>query len=363
MSPSIVLTGGGTAGHVAPNMALIDELSREGWQIAYIGSANGVEKNMITAINIPFYGVSSGKLRRYFSWKNFFDPFKIMLGIVQSYVVLRKISPDLVFSKGGFVAFPVVVGAWLNRIPVVAHESDMSPGLANRLSFPFVNTICVTFSAAKKHFKQQDKVEVTGTPIREQLLKGEKDKGLALCGFNREKPCLLVVGGSQGSNALNACVRQTLDRLCQRFQVIHLCGKGKIDPLLVNREGYYQLEYANEALADLFAASEMVISRAGANALYEILALAKPHVLIPLSQKVSRGDQVQNARYFQQQGISVVVSEETLTPETLLTAIDEVNLHQEEIIKKIKELAIESATTRIISIIREQMRVQAKRTV
>lgn len=351
MSKRIVFTGGGTAGHVTPNIALINELQQQGWQIDYVGSADGVEKEMIQAIDIPYHIVSSGKLRRYFSWKNFFDPVKILLGIGQAYQLLRKLKPDVVFSKGGFVAFPVVVGAWLNRIPIVAHESDMSPGLANRLSFPFVNKICVTFAVAKKHFKQQDKVVVTGTPIRQELLSGNKDRGLALCGFNGDKPCLLVVGGSQGAQALNKCIRQALDTLCKNFQVIHLCGKDKVDNAFVKRAGYCQLEYANQELADLFAASEIVISRAGANALYEILALAKPHVLIPLSSKVSRGDQVQNARYFQQQGISVVVSEEILTPETLLAAVDEVSSNSTEKIEKIKKLGIESATKKIIAVI------------
>lgn len=362
MSPRIVLTGGGTAGHVTPNIALIEVLQQGGWQIDYVGSADGVEKAMITAVNIPYHAVSSGKLRRYFSWKNFFDPFNIVLGIGQAYLLLRKLKPDVVFSKGGFVGFPVVVGAWLNRIPVVAHESDMSPGLANRLSFPFVSKICVTFAAAKKHFKRQENVEVTGTPIRQELFNGNKANGLALCGFNDEKPCLLVVGGSQGANVMNVCVRQVLDKLCKHFQVIHLCGKGKVERSLAGKTGYYQFEYVNQELADLFAASEMVISRAGANALYEILALDKPHVLIPLSKKASRGDQIQNAHYFQQQGISVVVSEESLTPETLLSAINEVSTNRSKIIEKIKALAIESATMKIIDVIKEQAHVQCTKT-
>lgn len=358
MRPKIVLTGGGTAGHVTPNIALIELLQQEDWEISYVGSAEGVEKAMITAIDIPYHAVSTGKLRRYFSWKNFFDPFNILLGLWQAYRLLHKLKPDIVFSKGGFVAFPVVVGAWLNRIPVVAHESDISPGLANRLSFPFVNKICVTFAVAKKHFKRQESVEVTGTPIRQELFKGDKEKGLSLCGFNNEKPCLLVVGGSQGATSMNVCVRHALPSLLESFQVIHLCGKGKLDPSLVSKTGYFQFEYANKELADLFAACDMVISRAGANALYEILALHKPHVLIPLSHQVSRGDQVQNARYFQQQGISVVVSEETLTPEALLTAINEVRNNSQEIIKKINALGIDSATIKIFDVIKEQARVQ-----
>lgn len=358
MNPHIVFTGGGTAGHVTPNLALIEVLQHDGWQIDYIGSKDGVEKGMISALNIPYHAVSSGKLRRYFSWKNFLDPLKIFLGIAQAYRLLRKLKADVVFSKGGFVAFPVVVAAWLNRIPVIAHESDMSPGLANRLSFPFVDKICVTFAAAKKHFKKQEKVEVTGTPIRQQLFNGSKEKGLALCGFKNDKPCLLVMGGSQGSAMLNDSLRKALADLCQHYQVIHLCGKGKLDRELLNKINYCQLEYASDELADLFAASDLVVSRAGANALYEILALGKPHVLVPLSAKVSRGDQVQNAIYFKQQGISNVIVEETLTPETLLVAIKAVSQNSEEIIAKIKALHIHSATLKIIALIKEQMHVE-----
>ncbi|RUR11930.1 undecaprenyldiphospho-muramoylpentapeptide beta-N-acetylglucosaminyltransferase [Legionella sp. km772] len=363
MSPSIVFTGGGTAGHVTPNLALINNFKRDGWTINYIGSAEGIEKKMIEAINIPFHPVSSGKLRRYFSLKNIFDPFKILIGIGQSFRLFQQLKPDVVFSKGGFVAFPVVVGAWLNRIPVIAHESDMSPGLANKLSFPFVNKICLTFEAGKKHFKQQEKIEVTGTPIRQQLFQGNKEKGLALCGFNAEKPCILIIGGSLGAGSINQSVRAALKQLTPDFQIIHLCGKGKVDETLTGIAGYCQLDYANEELADLFAATSIVISRAGANSLYEILALGKPHVLIPLSAQVSRGDQIQNARYFQGLGISVVIQDELLNADTLLKAIAEVNQHQNEIQDKIENLNIQSAEEKIVAIIKEQAHVQSPRTV
>lgn len=356
MNKHIVLTGGGTAGHVTPNLALIEVFQQEGWQIDYIGSVDGVEKKMIKSIDVPYHAIRCGKLRRYFSWQNFMDPFNLLAGIVQAYVLLRKLKATIVFSKGGFVALPVVIAAWLNRIPVIAHESDLSPGLANRLCFPFVNTICVTFDAGKHYFKRQDKVSVTGTPIRQQLLSGNAANGLALCGFNAQMPVLLVIGGSQGASSINACIRQSLDSLSQQFQVIHLCGKGKIDPALENRAGYCQFEYADETLADLLAAANLVVSRAGANSLYEILALEKPHVLIPLSRQYSRGDQIENAHYFQKQGISVVVDDALLTSKTLLAAIDEVVANRDVIIAKIKALHIESATARIVEMIKYQCR-------
>lgn len=355
MKPNIVFTGGGTAGHVNPNLALIEALQPEDWQIDYIGSKASVEQGMVQAIQIPFYAISSGKLRRYFSWKNFSDPFKILLGIAQSYRLLRKLKTDLVFSKGGFVAFPVVFAAWLNRIPVVAHESDMTPGLANRLSFPFVNKVCLTFAAAKTHLKATLPVEITGTPIRQALLKGERQAGLTRCGFKSGKPCLMLMGGSQGANNLNHALRDALTTLNEYYQVIHLCGKGNVDSSLNGNPEYVQFEYANEELPDLFAAADLVVSRAGANALYEILALEKPHVLIPLSARVSRGDQIQNARYFNKEGISRVIDDEALTSASLIDAITDVRQNQDEIVEKIKALAILSATSRIVSILKEQL--------
>lgn len=363
MSATVFFTGGGTAGHVTPNLAIIKELKQEGWNVAYVGSDDGIEKGMIKDLDIPFYPVSSGKLRRYFSFKNFLDPFKIILGIFQSIKLFHHMKPDVLFSKGGFVAFPVVVGAWVNRIPIVAHESDMTPGLANKLSFPFVNKICLTFAAASKHFKNQDKIIVTGTPIRQQLFLGAADKGLAYCGFNTEKPCLLVIGGSLGAGSINRVVREALPQLTQKFQVIHLCGKGKIDNSLLGRDGYCQLEYANEELADLFAAASIIVSRAGANSLYEILALNKAHILIPLSAKVSRGDQIQNARYFQKEGISLVIQDEVLSADILMQTLNDLTASKSEIEKKIKALNIGSASERIVAIIKEQAHVQTPRTV
>lgn len=362
MNPKIVFTGGGTAGHVTPNLALMEVLQKDDWEINYIGS-DGVEKGMVRALNVPFHVISTGKLRRYFSWQNFLDPFKFFIGIGQSYRLLKKLKTDLVFSKGGFVGLPVVIAAWLNRIPVIAHESDLSPGLANRLSFPFIDKICLTFEGAKQHFKQQDKIEVTGTPIRPELFKGSKSKGLQLCGFNNDKPCLLVMGGSLGSLRLNKVLRATLPDLCEDYQIVHLCGKGNVDADLLSKANYYQFEYADKEMADLFAASDLIVSRAGANTLYEILALEKPHLLIPLPLSSSRGDQIQNARYFQQQGISRVLDDELLTTATFLQEINELNKQKEMLVEKMKQLKIESATLKIISLIKEQLDVESPKTV
>ena len=360
MSQRIVFTGGGTAGHVTPNLVLIEILQKKGWQISYFGSKQGIEQEMLLPFNIPYYGISSGKLRRYFSWQNFVDPFKVLIGLGQAYRLLRLLNAQVVFSKGGFVALPVVLAAWLKRIPVIAHESDLSPGLANRLSFPFVNKMCFSFAVASQCFKNQTKIEVTGTPLREALFKGCKSRGLSLCDFNRARPCLLVMGGSQGSLKLNQILRESLPRLSQHYQIIHLCGKANLDASLLNWPNYRQFEYANQELADLFAASDFVISRAGANSLYEILALEKPHLLIPLPLKSSRGDQIQNALYFKQQGISRVLEEDALTSERFWLAIEELNQQKEEIIRRINglhinELHIKSASLKIIDLIEKQI--------
>lgn len=355
----IVLTGGGTAGHVTPNLALIEALSHENgygnWKIDYIGSKNSVEQRLIEAISLPFHPISSGKLRRYFSWQTFVDPFKILLGIVQSYRLLGRLKTDVVFSKGGFVSFPVVFAAWLRKIPIVAHESDMSPGLANRLSLPFVNTICLNFEASRAYYKKNKNsdVIVTGTPIRSMLFKGDRQRALKICGFKDNKPCLLLMGGSLGASALNNILRKSLEKLNQDYQVIHLCGKGNLDKHLTRNQEYAQIEFANEELADLFALAKIVISRAGANSLCEILALQKPHVLIPLPLAASRGDQIENAHYFERLGISTVIDQEKLTEDTFLSAIKELSSKEKEreVIEKMQTLGLDSAASKIIAIL------------
>lgn len=347
----IVLTGGGTAGHVTPNLALIEAMDLLGWRIDYIGSETGIEHQMIEREGIPYHAISTGKLRRYWTWKNLWAPFQVLKGIVQAFQILRKIKPNLVFSKGGFVAFPVALSAWLLRIPVVAHESDLTPGLANRLSFPFVTKLCVAFDGTKAAFRNLKKVVVTGTPIRLSLFQGDRARGLAHCGFNAQKPVLMIVGGSLGAKVINECVRGSLPELIKQFQVIHLCGKGKRDERLADQADYFQCEYAHTEMADLLAASDLVVSRSGANAVYELLALTKPHVFIPLSKKVSRGDQIDNAHYFEKQGVSVVLEEEKLNQHTLLEAIASVYTQLPEIKQRLKALNIDSATDRVMDLL------------
>ena len=330
----IIFTGGGSAGHVTPNIALINECRNHGWDVNYIGSKHGMEKELIATLAIPYFAITTGKLRRYFSWRNFIDPFKILRGIWQAFWLCRKISPLIVFSKGGFVAFPVVIAAWLNRIPVIVHESDLTPGLANKLSFPFADQICVTFAVTKEHIMQQDKVVVTGTPIRPELFHGDAANGLRLCGFTADKPVILIYCGGLGSQAINRNIRALLPQLLNNFQVIHICGKNNIDPKL-EQPGYKQFVYLQQELPDIMACTDLVISRSGANSLYELLTLQKPHILIPLPKKASRGDQIVNAQYFAKQGMSQVIFEETLTPAKLYEKIVWLYEHKQETLDKL----------------------------
>jgi UDP-N-acetylglucosamine--N-acetylmuramyl-(pentapeptide) pyrophosphoryl-undecaprenol N-acetylglucosamine transferase len=320
---TILFTGGGSAGHVTPNLALINEFQKAGWKVLYAGSKHGIERAIIERAQIPYFSVSTGKLRRYFSWQTLFEPFAILMGIFQAISLCRRVKPNVLFSKGGFVAFPIVVGAWLNRIPVIVHESDLTPGLANRMSFPFADKIFVSFGDNPTKLPSK-KIRVTGNPIRESLAQGKKEQGLKYCQFSDQKPVLLILGGGLGAAIINQTIRSILPQLLETFQIVHICGKGKMDSTIAVDARYRQFEYLNDELADIFACSDLVISRAGANSLYELLYLKKPHILIPLSKRASRGDQIVNAQYFSQRGLSNVLYEEDLSGKSLLQLINTV---------------------------------------
>ena len=348
----IVLTGGGTAGHVTPNIALIPELKKQGYEIYYIGSYEGIESKLIADLGIPYYGISSGKLRRYIDLKNISDPFKVVKGLHQARRLLKKIKPDVVFSKGGFVSVPVVVAAKSRRIPCVIHESDMTPGLANKLCIPCALRVCTNFPETLQHLPPE-KAVLTGSPIREELFHGDAAKGLAFCGFDSHKPVILVIGGSLGAVAINNAVRNILPKLLENYQVIHLCGKDKLDASLNHTKGYVQFEYIKEELSDLMAAADIMISRAGANAICEILALRKPNILIPLSAQASRGDQILNAASFEKAGYSIVIQEEELTDEKLLSAVNQAYNSQEEYKKAMKRSQLNNSIEKIVGLINE----------
>lgn len=342
----IILTGGGTAGHVTPNIALIPELKQRGYEIHYIGSKDGIEKKLITDLGIPYYEISTGKLRRYFDWKNFTDPFRVLKGFSDARRIIKKIQPNVIFSKGGFVSVPVVIAAKKCKVPAIIHESDMTPGLANKICIPSAVKVCCNFPETVKCLPE-GKAVLTGSPIREELFNGNSKAGLDFCHFNDTKPVLLIIGGSLGSKAVNQAVRNILPELLKQWQIIHLCGKGNLDESLNNTQGYVQFEYIQDELPDLFAAADLVISRAGANAICELLALQKPNILIPLSAAASRGDQILNAKSFESQGFSYLLEEENVTNDTLLTAIITVHNNRQQYIDAMKKSTMNHAITMI----------------
>ena len=347
--------GGGTAGHVTPNIALLPSLKEAGYEVFYIGSYTGIEKTLIENLDIPYYGISSGKLRRYKSFKNLTDPFRVIKGYFQARRLMRRIKPDIIFSKGGFVSVPVVLAAGHKHIPVIIHESDMTPGLANRIAIKKATKVCCNFPETIKYLPA-DKAVLTGSPIRQELLQGNKLAGLKLCNFTSGKPIIMVVGGSTGAVHVNEAVRKVLPELLKDYQVVHLCGKGKTDNSLNNIEGYVQFEYISEEMRDLFAISDIVISRAGANAICELLALKKPNLLIPLSANASRGDQILNAKSFQEHGYSSVLFEEDLTPESLLKAVNELYTNRQTYINAMSESKESHAIPIIMNLINSTAR-------
>ncbi len=344
----IVLTGGGTAGHVTPNIALIPSLKEAGFDIHYIGSYEGMEKSLIGDCSIPYHGIATGKLRRYFSLKNFTDPFRVLKGFSEANRIIKELKPSIVFSKGGFVSVPVVWAAKKNHVPVIIHESDMTPGLANKLSFSAAAKICCNFPETVGTLPKE-KAVLTGSPIRAELMQGDASAAAKICGFeDPQKPVIMVVGGSLGAASVNNIIRKILPRLTEKFNVLHLCGKGKLDESLVGTRGYFQMEYARDEMKDLFAYSEIVVSRAGANAICEILALHKPNLLIPLPASASRGDQLLNAESFRKQGFSLVLDEDKdLTEDTLYDTICDLYDRREQF----RKVMLSSDQTNAVSVV------------
>lgn len=328
---------------------------KEGWQVVYIGSDNGIEKQLVSGMkNVKYYSISTGKLRRYFDWNNFKDPFKVVKGIFQASRIIRKFKPDVIFSKGGFVSVPVILGARLNRIPAIIHESDITPGLANKISIPFASKVCTTFPETAEHLKT-DKAEHVGAVIREELMDGNPSRGLSLCAFTKNKPVMLVMGGSLGARKINEAVRRNLDKLLDQFQIIHICGKNNLDPG-IDRSGYRQFEYVGDELPDLFAITDFVVSRAGSNAIYEFLALQLPMLLIPLPADASRGDQILNARSFKSSGFCEVLSEKEMTDTTFVEAVNNVYQHRSDYTERMKKNKGTAAIDKVIELIKNAHR-------
>ena len=317
----IILTGGGTAGHITPNLALLPSLKEAGFEVSYMGSYDGIEKKLIEDFQLPYVGIATGKFRRYLDVKNLTDPFRVIKGYGEARKFLKEYRPDVVFSKGGFVSVPVVRAAASLKIPCIIHESDMTPGLANKLCFPVAKKICCNFPETLKMLPAE-KAVLTGTPIRKELTQGSKLAGLEMCGFTANKPVIMVIGGSLGAMNINKAVRDALPTLLEKYQVVHICGKDKLDNLLLTTPGYKQFEYLKGELKNIFAMADIVISRAGANAICELLALRKPNILIPLPASSSRGDQLLNVESFEKQGFSIVLHEDDMTTALLVEKVN-----------------------------------------
>ncbi|AJH20142.1 MULTISPECIES: undecaprenyldiphospho-muramoylpentapeptide beta-N-acetylglucosaminyltransferase [Bacillus] len=329
MNKTILFTGGGTAGHVMINMVLIPKFIEKGWGVEYIGSQNGIEKLLVQ--NVKYNSISTGKLRRYWDWENFKDPFKIIKGCLQSYKLIKKIKPDVIFSAGGFVSVPVVVGAWLNSVPIVIREPDSTLGLANKIALPFATKLCTTFPHTGKNVSNEKKVYV-GPIVREEIERGNVLRGRRYCEFQQDKPVLLIMGGSQGAKWINDMVRKSLDTLLLSFNIVHMCGKGKVDPS-IGMEGYMQFEYIGEELPHILNMASVVVSRAGSTAISELLFLKKPMLLIPLTNGSSRGDQVLNADYFSRQGYAEVLLQDRISTSTFTDVVNKLYVNKERYIQ------------------------------
>ena len=351
MAKKIVLTGGGTAGHVTPHLAILPILLSKGYEVHYIGTENGIEHQMMSKENVVYHAVKSGKLRRYFSWQNFTDPFRVIYGAFQSAHQIGKIKPDVCFSKGGFVSVPVVIGAWVHHVPVLCHESDLTPGLANKICSKFAKKIATTFPECAEALGK--KAVMTGTPLRPELFAGTREKGLALAGFTGEKPVLMMTGGSLGAQSVNKVLREALDELCKDYDVLHLCGKGNLDESLKGKPGYVQFEFLSAEMPDAFACADAVLSRAGSNSLCELQALKKPMLLVPYPKGASRGDQILNAESFKSRGLAHFIAQENLNKDSLIKAVHELMDSRETLIQALENAPAANATDKIIEMIEE----------
>ncbi len=360
MANKIILTGGGSAGHVTVNIALLPKLQQDGWDIVYIGSEEGIERELITThTDIRYYPIKTGKLRRYFDWKNFEDPFKVLAGAYQAYEIIRKEHPQVIFSKGGFVSVPVVIGGWLNRTPIVIHESDLTPGLANRIAIPFATKVCTTFQETSAHIPKA-KTQYVGAIVRQELMRGNPNTGLKTLGFIKTKPTLLVMGGSLGSKRINDIVRSSMAALLENFQVIHICGKGQLNPSL-HQQGYRQFEYVTTELPDLLATADLILSRAGSNAIFEFLTLQKPMILIPLPKAASRGDQILNAQSFYINGYCEMIPDEELTSERLVHTISHVYGNRLKYIERMEQSKKIDSLNEIVKLIKKTTLPEVKK--
>jgi UDP-N-acetylglucosamine--N-acetylmuramyl-(pentapeptide) pyrophosphoryl-undecaprenol N-acetylglucosamine transferase len=352
----IILTGGGTAGHVMPNIALLPYLREKGYEIHYVGGKNGIEKDILADYpDVTYHGIDTGKLRRYHSTDNIKDVFKVAKANVECKKILRQVKPDVIFSKGGYVALPLVTSSKSMRIPVLTHESDITPGLANRIIARTAEKVLTTFPETAPLIEKSKGLYV-GAPIRADLFDGDRERGLSFLGLTGEKPVLAVMGGSKGARFVNETIRGNLEALCAKFDIVHMCGKDNVEDSERTKafaDSYRQYEFIGKELPDVLAATDVVVTRGGSNSIHEFAALAKPMLIIPLSKQASRGDQVLNANSFEKRGLAVKLEEEELTSEKFLAALSWLYADREAYIARMKDAGFFNATERIFELIEE----------
>ncbi len=343
--PKIIFTGGGSAGHITLNLALIPWFIERKWDVVYVGSKGGMEEELLKQFpSVRYKSVLTGKLRRYFSLKNVADMVKIPLGCLQACAIIHQEKPDIIFSKGGFVSFPVVVGGFVNRKKIFMHESDITPGLANKLSLPFVNTFFTTFPETVNSVKQKNKVSCVGPVLSDRLFNGDAVAGAKFAGLENGKKTIMVIGGSLGAKSLNNAVAQNLLELLKNYQVIHIAGKSGYNPELKGK-GYAQFEYVDKELKDLLALADIVISRAGSNSIFELASLCKPMVLVPLPNTSSRGEQTLNAQSFVKKGYAEIIKDEDIAkPDILFPMLKKIYAEKEKYIAEMQQNPVKTTT-------------------
>lgn len=341
---NIILTGGGTAGHCMPNIYLLPYLKKYFNNIYYIGSKNGIEKNIIENYDIPYYEIDCAKLNRKFNFNNLKIPFSVIKGIKSSERIIEKLKPNVIFSKGGYVSFPVVVAAHRKKIPIISHESDLTIGLANKLSIPFCTKTLTSFPETSKQIKNG---EYVGPPLK-NYAPINKNEIYNKFNFENGKPVLLITGGSQGAQKINATVKNCIKELSEYFNIIHLCGKG--NTFDCNVKNYYQTEFAQN-MNEIYSITSVCVSRAGSNTVFELLHNLIPSVLIPLSNSSTRGDQVLNAKYFFQKGACSYLEENLITKNSFICSVLSCLNNKQEYVKNIEKLKIENACPKIAEIL------------
>lgn len=343
----VVITGGGSAGHIVPAVQVINALKEKdpNLELLWIGSRIGMEKDLVPKYGIQFQAVLTGKIRRYFSFSNITDFLRIPFGVIQAGKILASFKPQVVFSKGGFASIPTVIAAWMQNIPILSHESDIVPGLANKKLAWFTTKIALSFPDRRNYF-EKDKTFVSGFPIRQDIFNGDKERAIRFCNFtNPNQPILFITAGGQGSVRINNAIVPILPELVQKFNIVHQCGQFQYEELLpqvqqyVDQGVYKIFPYIHNEMPDILKAADVIVSRAGST-IFELAALHKRMLLIPLEESANN-HQHENAVFFAEAGLAKVLVEKNLEPHILYKNVL-------DIFYELKEEDIEAASQKVI---------------